>query len=36
MHALPVPSITVPLKLLLFVLVDGWMLIARSLVLGYN
>lgn len=33
--ALPVATIALPLKLLLFVAVDGWALLARGLVVGY-
>jgi type III secretion protein R len=29
-------TISMPLKLLLFVMVDGWRLIMRGLVLGYT
>lgn len=35
MHALNPAQIAMPFKLLLFVLVDGWYLLARALVLGY-
>jgi type III secretion protein R len=28
--------VSMPFKLLLFVLVDGWYLLARALVLGYS
>ena len=33
--ALPVATVALPFKLLLFVAVDGWSLLARGLVLGY-
>ncbi|NLK43710.1 MAG: flagellar type III secretion system pore protein FliP [Tissierellia bacterium] len=36
MMMLPPVIISLPFKLLLFVLVDGWNLIAKSLVLGFN
>ncbi|HDP69293.1 MAG TPA: flagellar biosynthetic protein FliP, partial [Actinobacteria bacterium] len=36
MMMLPPIMISLPLKLLLFVLVDGWHLIARSLVMGFR
>ncbi len=35
MHMLSPTTISLPFKLLLFVLVDGWYLIAKGLVLGY-
>ena len=35
MHMLSPTQISMPFKLLLFVLVDGWFLLARALVLGY-
>jgi type III secretion protein R len=35
MHMLSPTTISLPFKLLLFVLVDGWALLARGLVLGY-
>ena len=35
MHMLSPTTISLPFKLLLFVLVDGWYLLARALVLGY-
>jgi type III secretion protein R len=35
MHMLSPQTISLPFKLLLFVLVDGWALLARGLVLGY-
>jgi type III secretion protein R len=35
MHMLSPTSISMPFKLLLFVLVDGWYLIAKGLVIGY-
>ena len=35
MHMLSPTTISMPFKLLLFVLVDGWYLLARALVLGY-
>ena len=36
MHMLNPTQISMPFKLLLFVLVDGWYLLARALVLGYS
>jgi flagellar biosynthesis protein FliP len=36
MMMLPPATISLPLKLLLFVLVDGWALIVRSLVLSFS
>ena len=36
MMMLPPVIISLPFKLLLFVMVDGWNLIAKSLVLGFN
>jgi flagellar biosynthetic protein FliP len=36
MMMVPPAMISLPLKLLLFVLVDGWHLITRSLVMGFN
>jgi type III secretion protein R len=36
MHMLSPTTISLPFKLLLFVMVDGWVLIARGLVLGYQ
>ena len=36
MHMLSPTTISMPFKLLLFVLVDGWYLITRGLVLGYQ
>ena len=36
MFMLPPMMISLPLKLLLFVLADGWHLVVRSLVLGYQ
>ncbi|MFK7992280.1 MAG: type III secretion system export apparatus subunit SctR [Sandaracinaceae bacterium] len=36
MHMLEPTRIAMPFKLLLFVLVDGWYLLARALVLGYG
>ncbi|MBI2894098.1 MAG: type III secretion system export apparatus subunit SctR [Deltaproteobacteria bacterium] len=36
MHMLSPTTISLPFKLLLFVMVDGWYLIARGLVLGYS
>lgn len=36
MHALNPTQIAMPFKLLLFVLVDGWYLLSRALVLGYG
>ena len=35
MHMLSPTQVSMPFKLLLFVLVDGWFLLARALVLGY-
>ncbi len=35
MHMLNPTQVSMPFKLLLFVLVDGWYLLARALVLGY-
>jgi type III secretion protein R len=35
MHMLSPTAVSMPFKLLLFVLVDGWALLARGLVLGY-
>jgi len=35
MHMLSPTTVSLPFKLLLFVLVDGWYLLARGLVLGY-
>ncbi|MEO0321825.1 MAG: type III secretion system export apparatus subunit SctR [Myxococcota bacterium] len=35
MHMLSPTTVSLPFKLLLFVLVDGWTLLARGLVLGY-
>jgi type III secretion protein R len=35
MHMLNPTQVSMPFKLLLFVLVDGWFLLARALVLGY-
>ena len=35
MHALTPTNIALPFKLLLFVLVDGWYLVVRGLLLGY-
>jgi len=35
MHMLSPTTVALPFKLLLFVLVDGWYLLARALVLGY-
>ena len=35
MHMLSPTTISLPFKLLLFVLVDGWFLIVKGLVLGY-
>ena len=34
--ALPPPQVALPFKLLLFVAADGWLLLARALVLGYR
>jgi type III secretion protein R len=36
MHMLSPTQVSLPFKLLLFVLVDGWALLARGLVLGYT
>ncbi|MBK8171827.1 MAG: type III secretion system export apparatus subunit SctR [Sandaracinaceae bacterium] len=36
MHMLSPTTVSLPFKLLLFVLVDGWYLLARALVLGYH
>lgn len=36
MHMLSPTHMSMPFKLLLFVLVDGWYLLARALVLGYS
>jgi type III secretion protein R len=36
MHMLSPTTISLPFKLLLFVMVDGWVLISRGLVLGYQ
>lgn len=36
MHTLEARAVSLPFKLLLFVLADGWHLIARGLVLGYT
>lgn len=36
MHMLSPTTVSLPFKLLLFVLVDGWYLLARALVLGYS
>ncbi len=36
MHMLSPTQMSMPFKLLLFVLVDGWYLLARALVLGYS
>ena len=33
---LPPPQVALPFKLLLFVAADGWLLVARALVLGYR
>ena len=35
MHMLSPTTVSLPFKLLLFVLVEGWYLLARALVLGY-
>ena len=35
MHMLSPTTVSLPFKLLLFVLVDGWFLLAKGLVLGY-
>lgn len=36
LSGLPPPQVALPFKLLLFVAADGWMLLARALVLGYR
>jgi type III secretion protein R len=36
MHMLSPTTVSLPFKLLLFVLVEGWYLLARALVLGYS
>jgi flagellar biosynthetic protein FliP len=36
MMMLPPMMISLPFKILLFVLADGWHLIIRSLVMGFN
>ena len=36
MHMLSPTQVSMPFKLLLFVLVDGWYMLARALVLGYS
>lgn len=36
MHMMSPTQVSLPFKLLLFVLVDGWYLLARALVLGYS
>jgi type III secretion protein R len=36
MHALDPRAVALPFKLLLFVLADGWHLLARGLILGYS
>jgi type III secretion protein R len=36
MHMLSPTTVSLPFKLLLFVLVDGWYLLARALVMGYS
>ncbi len=36
MHMLSPTTVSLPFKLLLFVLVDGWYLLSRALVLGYH
>ena len=35
MHMLSPTTVSLPFKLLLFVLVDGWYLVIRGLILGY-
>jgi type III secretion protein R len=35
MHMLSPTTVSLPFKLLLFVLIDGWALLTRGLVLGY-
>ena len=36
LSGLPPPQVALPFKLLLFVAADGWLLLARALVLGYR
>ena len=36
MHMLSPTTVRLPFKLLLFVLVEGWYLLARALILGYS
>ena len=36
MHMLSPTTVSLPFKLLLFVLVEGWYLLARALILGYS
>ena len=36
MMMLPPSMISLPFKLMLFVLVDGWELLVKSLVMGFN
>jgi type III secretion protein R len=36
MNGLPPATVALPFKLLLFVLVDGWLLLAKGLILGYG
>jgi flagellar biosynthetic protein FliP len=36
MLMVPPVMISLPLKILLFVLIDGWHLITRALVMGFN
>jgi flagellar biosynthetic protein FliP len=36
MNALPPVTVSLPLKILLFVLVDGWNLVVRSVVLSFG
>lgn len=35
MHMLSPPTVSMPFKLLLFVMIDGWDLLVRGLILGY-
>jgi type III secretion protein R len=35
MHMLSPTTVSLPFKLLLFVLVDGWYLVVKGLILGY-
>ena len=36
MHMLSPTTVSTPFKLLLFVLVEGWLVLSQSLVLGYT